>query len=53
MSEAEATLNCMNAVRIKMEAKNNAKKNSAWLTSELMALLCAVNGKNHIVTYNR
>lgn len=51
MSEAEATLNCMNAVRMKMEAKSNGKKNSGWLTSELMALLCVVNGKNHIHTF--
>lgn len=48
MSEAEATLNCMNAVRMRMEAKSNGKKTSGWLTSELMALLCVVNGKNHI-----
>lgn len=52
MSEAEATINCMNAVRIKIEAKSNTKKNSASLTSELMALLCVLNGKNHIVAFH-
>lgn len=45
MSETEATLNCTNTVKIKMEAKSKHKENSVWLTSEVMALLCVLNGK--------